>query len=300
MLIMETIENCINIIRNSNSSLLEKYNAIFGLRNFNNEEAAIALCNAAPFVCDSELLQHEIYYAVGQMGIEATIDSLISVLNDLKCSEVVRHEAGEALGNFPHLKEKLLPVLNEHLNSDSELVSTTAKIAVEKLKIYKDNSNNYNKYLKGTLEPAEPFSQKQYDEFLSSSGLKEEHVYEWILKPTLPEYTKYQVVYYYRDHFSEKTLKLYILLLSKDNTKNTTALLRHEINFIMGQLAEKGQTEEMRKALIETIQNENEHSAVRHEAVLAYSAVFGNDEIIKAQLSSSEPLVRESACILFN
>ena len=297
---MQSVAESLRLIKDAQSSLLDKYNAIFALKSQGSEEAALALCEASPSVADSELLQHEVLYAIGQMGVDATLDFVTSVLEDPACSEVVRHEAGEALANFPHLKERVVPVLERHVSSPSALVAATARLALEKLRAYRPGDNNYNRYLKGTLEPAEPFTPAEYERFLQARGLRAEDVFEWMLDPALSEYCKYQAMYYYRDHFCPDTLRLYALLLSKHNFARTSALLRHEVNFILGQLEQKAKTEEMRRALIETVENEEEEPVVRHEAVLAYSAVFGNDEVVQRQLSSPVPLVRESACIVFS
>jgi len=47
----------------------------------------------------------------------ASIPFLIKILKDNNTSSIVRHEAGEALSNFPGQKTKILNILDEFKNS---------------------------------------------------------------------------------------------------------------------------------------------------------------------------------------
>lgn len=53
----------------------------------------------------SELLKHETMYVIGQMRPHNCLEFLIEKMNDESEMPVVRHEAGEALANFHHMKE---------------------------------------------------------------------------------------------------------------------------------------------------------------------------------------------------
>ncbi|KAJ7505200.1 armadillo-type protein [Mycena galericulata] len=90
-------------------SLFERYRAMFALRNIGTPAAVDAL--AAGFSDDSALFKHEIAFVFGQLLSAHSVPALLQVLQNSQESEMVRHEAAEALGGIgtpevlPHLKE---------------------------------------------------------------------------------------------------------------------------------------------------------------------------------------------------
>ncbi|KAG2125696.1 ARM repeat-containing protein [Suillus clintonianus] len=89
--------------------LFQRYRAMFALRNTGTPAAVDAL--AAGFSGDSALCKHEIAFVFGQLLSAHSVPSLLNVLQDGSESDMVRHEAAEALGGIatpevlPHLKE---------------------------------------------------------------------------------------------------------------------------------------------------------------------------------------------------
>ncbi|KAG2155986.1 ARM repeat-containing protein [Suillus bovinus] len=89
--------------------LFQRYRAMFALRNIGTPAAVDAL--AAGFSDDSALFKHEIAFVFGQLLSAHSVPSLINVLQNASESDMVRHEAAEALGGIatpevlPHLKE---------------------------------------------------------------------------------------------------------------------------------------------------------------------------------------------------
>ncbi|KAJ6475087.1 armadillo-type protein [Mycena vitilis] len=89
--------------------LFERYRAMFALRNVGTPAAVDAL--AAGFTDDSALFKHEIAFVFGQLLSTHSVPALLKVLENADESEMVRHEAAEALGGIgtpevlPHLKE---------------------------------------------------------------------------------------------------------------------------------------------------------------------------------------------------
>ncbi|CAK5279908.1 unnamed protein product [Mycena citricolor] len=89
--------------------LFERYRAMFALRNIGTPDAVDAL--AAGFEDDSALFKHEIAFVFGQLLSPHSVPALLSVLENSRESDMVRHEAAEALGGIgtpevlPHLKE---------------------------------------------------------------------------------------------------------------------------------------------------------------------------------------------------
>ncbi|KAF9241207.1 armadillo-type protein [Melanogaster broomeanus] len=94
---------------NTELSLFERYRAMFALRNIGTPAAVDAL--VCGFSDDSALFKHEIAFVFGQLLSAHSVPSLLKVLQDTHESDMVRHEAAEALGGIatpevlPHLKE---------------------------------------------------------------------------------------------------------------------------------------------------------------------------------------------------
>ncbi|KAG2102192.1 ARM repeat-containing protein [Suillus discolor] len=97
-------DDCLNL-----QSSPSRYRAMFALRNIGTPAAVDAL--AAGFSDDSALFKHEIAFVFGQLLSAHSVPSLLNVLQDASESDMVRHEAAEALGGIatpevlPHLKE---------------------------------------------------------------------------------------------------------------------------------------------------------------------------------------------------
>ncbi|KAG7088322.1 deoxyhypusine hydroxylase [Marasmius oreades] len=89
--------------------LFERYRAMFTLRNIGSPAAVDAL--ASGFSDDSALFKHEIAFVFGQLLSPHSVPALLNVLRDVNESDMVRHEAAEALGGigtpevFPHITE---------------------------------------------------------------------------------------------------------------------------------------------------------------------------------------------------
>ncbi|KZT64906.1 ARM repeat-containing protein [Daedalea quercina L-15889] len=105
----EVIAKLQDTLLDTSRSLFERYRAMFALRNIGTPAAVDAL--AAGFVDDSALFKHEIAFVFGQLLSAHAVPSLIKVLQNTSESDMVRHEAAEALGGIatpevlPHLKE---------------------------------------------------------------------------------------------------------------------------------------------------------------------------------------------------
>ncbi|KAJ7795614.1 armadillo-type protein [Mycena olivaceomarginata] len=105
--------------------LFERYRAMFALRNVGTPAAVDAL--ASGFSDDSALFKHEIAFVFGQLLSAHSVPALLKVLENSNESEMVRHEAAEALGGIGTPEDAPLVVrqscevaidLWEHENSD--------------------------------------------------------------------------------------------------------------------------------------------------------------------------------------
>ncbi|KAG1772418.1 ARM repeat-containing protein [Suillus occidentalis] len=104
-----TIASLRTTLLDTSVPLFQRYRAMFALRNIGTPAAVDAL--AAGFSDDSALFKHEIAFVFGQLLSTHSVPSLLNVLQDASESDMVRHEAAEALGGIatpevlPHLKE---------------------------------------------------------------------------------------------------------------------------------------------------------------------------------------------------
>ncbi|KAI0826781.1 ARM repeat-containing protein [Trametes gibbosa] len=91
--------------------LFERYRAMFALRNIGTPAAVDAL--AAGFNDESALFKHEIAFVFGQLLSTHSVPALLTVLQDSGESDMVRHEAAEALGGIA--TPEVLPYLKDYM-----------------------------------------------------------------------------------------------------------------------------------------------------------------------------------------
>lgn len=288
------------ILASPTETVENKYQALFQLRSIPTEEACLALRESYPHLGSSDFLKHDVMYILGQNRFPSSLDFLLKALHDESESAVVRHEAAEALSNFPEFRDRLIPELRKHWDSPVSELRSTVRLSVPKLEQYDPSSNNFNKFMKGTIEPAEPFSHAQLTQYLASVGKTEEDLLGIMVDPSVDEYIRYRVMYFLRDKNDLESAKTVARVLLKAHRTSTTPLQRHEVCFVMGQFDQKANDPEIRKILGDNITDSSEADIVRHEAILAYSQIWGNDALIVAQKQDANQLVNESATVVMN
>jgi deoxyhypusine monooxygenase len=125
----ESVANLRAALLNTDLPLFDRYRAMFGLRNIGTKEAVDALADG--FADSSALFKHEIAFVFGQMLSPHSVPSLIRVLEDGQESEMVRHEAAEALGGIG--TPEVLPVLQLWMTREDSprVVKESCQIAVD-------------------------------------------------------------------------------------------------------------------------------------------------------------------------
>ena len=78
--------------------LVERYRAMFSLRNRGGEQSVQQLCRALVEDRSSPLLRHEVAFVLGQLQHPSSIDALETSLSRKEEHVMVRHESAEALG----------------------------------------------------------------------------------------------------------------------------------------------------------------------------------------------------------
>ena len=220
------------LILDDTQHIAKKMRALFYLRNILTEESVNILCKA--FTSKSVLLKHEVAYVLGQMRLENAIETLINVLSNSLENEIVRHEAGEALGNFFY-RDDIVDALEINCRCRCIPVEETCYLALQKIKM----KSNY----------VSPFDSR--DPALPLEGMNLDEAKRIFLNDKECLYKRYQAMFYLRDA-AEYTNTIDIL---GQGPRAKSALFKHEVSYVFGQI----QTADSVKYLVEFMRDENEH-----------------------------------------
>ncbi|CAF4900022.1 unnamed protein product [Pieris macdunnoughi] len=267
------VKNIGKVLNDPSRPMKERFRALFTLRNLGGNTAINCINDC--FSDDSVLLKHELAYCLGQMQDKTAIPLLRNVLEDKTQDPIVRHEAGEALGAIgdPHLQELL-----EKYQYDSVIeVAETCQIALERLNwIGKQNSEKLSSSKFLSIDPAPPSTEEDVE----------------VLKNTMMDESK-TLFDRYRAMFSLRNLGTTESINALgEGFKASSALFRHEVAFIFGQM----QDERSIPFLKQTLEDTSEHEMVRHEAAEALGSIATDEctEVLKKYLNDPRPVVRES------
>ena len=276
--------------------------AVYYLRTLKSDHAVSILCQAILMKSHSPLIRHEIGYVLGQMQEEKACKTLEEVLCDPTDDIMVRHECAEALGaigqsrSLPLLermarkrtatgrsstteskreKEELQPLAAETISTADEVIveelRETCEIARDfcRWKVKGEQGDRpqvacacmlspYNSY-----DPAPPSPET---DMISTVVLG-----DVLLNTALPLFERYRAMFALRNRGGEEcVLQLGRALVKDENS----ALLRHEVAYVLGQMAHPAAID----ALAESLRRVDEHSMVRHESAEALGAIEGDEK----------------------
>lgn len=271
------VESAGSTLNDGHQSLAKRYRSLFLLKNIGGDKAVDYICQC--FKDPSALLKHELAYCLGQMQDLRAIPTLISVLEDKSQEPMVRHEAGEALGAIGD--DSALPTLQKYVKDPSPEVSETCNLAIERIKwLNKENTEqplHENPY--ASVDPA-PAGLKDH---VDISELK-----DTLINERLPLFDRYRAMFSLRNiGTDDSAVALAEGLLCKDS-----ALFRHEIAYVLGQMQMSSVVPQLQSALQDT----NENNMVRHECAEALGSI-ANDaclKILKNHLTDCDDVVRQS------
>jgi len=269
------------VVCDSSQPLAKRFRAIFLLKNIGTDEAVVALAQALA-KDESALLRHEVAYCIGQMGSPIAIPYLERVL-ETDANSMVRHEAGEALGAIG-LKE-CLPILERYRNDPAQEVSETCEIAISVVNWKLDHPNEAKSMFPSSdqflsVDPAPPAPSKDVQK------LK-----ETLCDPNQSLFDRYKAMFSLRNIATEES----VLALCAGFSEEKSALFRHEIAYVLGQLQHPASSDALKKVL----ETNNENPMVRHEAAEALGAIANMDaiEFLRTFVADKERVVRESCDI---
>lgn len=279
----ELLKGIENELCSDESSIACKTRAIFTLRNLGGDGAVNTLIQGMKD--RSPLLRHEICFALGQMQEESAIDFLLKVLSDNKENSMVRHEAGEALGAIGDHRDDILKALETHAKDELPEVAETCQLALARLQWYKEKDaatkKAQSKFV--SVDPAPP----------APADTPVEQLAAMLRDSSRSMFERYGAMFSLRDLGTTEA----IAALHAGFVEGDSALLKHELAYVLGQLQLKDSSE----TLIRVLQNRQEHDMVRHEAAEALGAIGGDHEVtvLKQYLNDKQEssVVRESCAV---
>eukprot|EP01111_Echinosteliopsis_oligospora_P017364 TRINITY_DN748_c0_g1_i1.p1 TRINITY_DN748_c0_g1~~TRINITY_DN748_c0_g1_i1.p1 ORF type:complete len:333 (-),score=121.27 TRINITY_DN748_c0_g1_i1:122-1120(-) len=109
------------------ATIFDRYRALFALRDKNNQEGVLALCEGLND--SSSLLKHEVAFVLGQIQHPCSVASLTKALEDSHESPMVRHEAAEALGAIA--AKDAIPLLEKYSKDPEPIVAESCVVALD-------------------------------------------------------------------------------------------------------------------------------------------------------------------------
>lgn len=257
--------------------LTQRFRALFTLRNLGGADAIEWIGKA--FADQSALLKHELAYCLGQMQDTRAIPTLTAVLKDREQEVMVRHEAGEALGAIGD--PVVLDLLREYVEDPVIEVAETCQLAVRRLewlqcsdKLSEDSQVDKNPYC--SVDPAPPAVRRDVTELRGS-----------LLDEALPLFDRYRAMFALRNIGTEEAV-----LALGDGLQCSSALFRHEIAYVLGQMQHPAAV----PALCAALKQSDESPMVRHEAAEALGSI-GKEEclaVLQLYRADVEQVVKES------
>jgi len=275
----DEVENVGKLLNNVDRPLKERFRALFTLKNIGGALAIDWISKA--FSDESALLKHEVAYCLGQLQDPLAIPTLVSVVSDVSREAIVRHEAAEALGAIGGAE--VISVLEKFSTDPVPEVSETCKLALDKI-MYQakvgGNLKGVNVY--GSVDPAPP-SDEQDTEKLK----------QILLDENIPLFDRYRAMFSLRNKGDDMSVKALACGLNC-----SSALFRHEVAFVLGQVASPCAVAE----LVDRLRDTEESPMVRHECAEALGGIASPDVDVESELNkyldNDIPSVVRESCVV--
>jgi len=274
----DQITNVGNLLNDTSRPLKERFRALFTLKNIGGADAINWIAKA--FSDDSALLKHEVAYCLGQLQDPLAIPVLISVVSDSTREAIVRHEAAEALGAIGG--NEVVSVLEQFSSDPVPEVSETCQLAIAMLRHQakqgvKDDGNIY-----GSVDPAPPSAEQDT-----------EKLHKILLDETLPLFDRYRAMFSLRNAADDVSIKALASGLCC-----SSALFRHEVAFVLGQVASPVAVAE----LVDRLRDDQESPMVRHECAEALGGIASPGVDVSTELAkfltTDHPAVVRESCVV--
>ena len=295
-----TVATLRKTLTSESAPLAQRFRVLFSLKHLASQHPPTSStvpaieAIAAAFTSPSALLKHELAYCLGQSGHEEAVPFLTHVLEDKQEDAMCRHEAAEALGALSDLGSlELLKQLRDD-TKELEVVRETCDIAVDRIEWEHSDARKAEQLKQSdfaSVDPAPPMAKTT-----STPSIPE--LEQTLLDTKLPLFLRYRAMFALRDLSSPPDLPTAIpaVLALARGFADPSALFRHEIAFVFGQLSHPASI----PSLIKTLSNQEESSMVRHEAAEALGSLGDEDGVedtLKKFLDDPEQVVRDSVIV---
>ncbi|KAI9797427.1 MAG: deoxyhypusine hydroxylase [Piccolia ochrophora] len=316
-----TILSLRKTLTSEQTPLARRFRALFSLKHYASldpptvQTVPAIEAIAAAFPTPSSLLKHELAYCLGQTRNDAAIPFLRARLKDAAEDAICRHEAAEALGALGD--EGSLALLKRCRDDEREevVVRETCDIAVARLEWERSRAAETERLHKRCVYPDGIFEAVVkliglmiYSDFTSidpapplpqdSEKPSIPELEQTMLDTTFPLFQRYRAMFSLRDLCSPPDLPTAVPAVQAlaKGLKDPSALFRHEVAFVFGQLSHPASI----PALYDTLQDQREVGMVRHEAAEALGSLGDEDgveDMLKKFLDDEEEVVRESIVV---
>ncbi|CAJ0953234.1 unnamed protein product, partial [Mesorhabditis belari] len=262
---IERIDQAGKLLNDGTQPLAKRFQALFFLRNIRCDRSVSWISKG--FSDPSALLKHELAYCLGQMENKAAVP-------EFKFLEpMVRHEAAEALGAIGD--HAVRGVLQSYCNDPMPEVAETCQLALQRLDYVSNGGKTTSPY--DSIDPtpsAETSDIAQLQETLTNE------------KNSL--WDRYKAMFKLRNISTDESIKA----LASGLYCEDSALFRHEIAYVLGQVQNATVIQELKDRLMLS----SENCMVRHECAEALGAIATDEceKILKEYAKDNEQVVRES------
>ena len=271
---------------------LFRHEVAFALGQMQSKKATSALISVLKNECEHGMTRHECAEALGAIGDDSAVDVLREMHEDETQCREVRETASLALRRIEHVtkKKKSAAIVGARVGSKKE---TTAVGIAEK----EDDDDDVRRAYSVDPVPA------------MDASVETNTLAAIILDDTADIWERYGAMFALRNRAqetfglaktreNERVVELCSSTLGKTLRSETvhSALLKHEICYVLGQLREDDDNDIAREALFDCLEDPNEHAMVRHEAAEAIGSRggAGAEALLRKYLSCEDRVVRES------
>ena len=272
---------------------LFRHEVAFALGQMQSKKATSALISVLKNECEHGMTRHECAEALGAIGDDSAVDVLREMHEDETQCREVRETASLALRRIEHVtkKKKSAAIVGARVGSKKE---TTAVGIAEK-----DDDDDDDVRRAYSVDPVPAMDASVETNTLAAI----------ILDDTADIWDRYGAMFALRNRAqetfglaktreNERVVELCSSTLGKTLRSETvhSALLKHEICYVLGQLREDDDNDIAREALFDCLEDPNEHAMVRHEAAEAIGSRggAGAEALLRKYLSCEDRVVRES------
>tara|TARA_B100000073_G_scaffold307042_1_gene277081 strand:- start:9001 stop:10161 length:1161 start_codon:yes stop_codon:yes gene_type:complete len=273
---------------------LFRHEVAFALGQMQSKKATSALISVLKNECEHGMTRHECAEALGAIGDESAVDVLREMHEDETQCREVRETASLALRRIEHVTKKKSAIVGARVGSKKE---TTAVGIAEKDDDDDDDDDDVRHAYSVDPVPA------------MEASVETDTLAAIILDDTADIWDRYGAMFALRNRAqetfglaktreNERVVELCSSTLGKTLRSETvhSALLKHEICYVLGQLREDDDNDIAREALFDCLEDPNEHAMVRHEAAEAIGSRggAGAEALLRKYLSCEDRVVRES------